>query len=146
MSLTRISVLAVAGIAMIGVSAASFADDMSDPVSARIELMKANGRALRAAFSASGDEAVSLAQELVDDFAKVGDLFPEGSTSPNSHALPNIWTDPAGFSDALAKAQEAASALLVAARAGDATAYSAAAKAMGGACKNCHDTYRAPIN
>ena len=146
MSFARISALAVAGIFVIGVSAASFADDMADPVTARIELMKENGKALKAAFSASGDQAVTLAQELVDDFAKLGDLFPEGSTGPNSHALPNIWTDSAGFSDALTKAQDATAALLVAAKAGDAAAYSAAAKSVGGTCKNCHDTFRAPIN
>jgi cytochrome c556 len=72
------------------------------------------------------------------------DVFPEGSATPESRALPEIWTDWAKF-EAAGKALQAASAELVAAaEGGDMAAIGAAAGKVGDACGGCHKPFRKP--
>jgi cytochrome c556 len=73
--------------------------------------------------------------------------FPEGTGRDQGYdteALPTIWEKPEEFSAAAKKLIEESAAL--AAMAGEPGANAAAigeqVKAMGGACKNCHDTFR----
>lgn len=141
-----ISGFALAGFLAVGSVASVFAEDTTDVIVERKQLMKENGKALKAAFSATPQEGVPLAERLVADFQKAPDLFPEGSGSGDTKALPAIWSAPDGFAAAMQKAQDAAAALLAAAQSGDAQAYTTAARAMGGTCKNCHDTYREATN
>jgi cytochrome c556 len=72
--------------------------------------------------------------------------FPKG-TGPEAgktRALPEIWAKPAEFEAAQKMFSDRAPKLLAAAKAKDVGAVKAAFKELGGACKNCHDTFRAP--
>ncbi|WP_372785481.1 cytochrome c [Phenylobacterium sp.] len=73
--------------------------------------------------------------------------FPKGSgpeAGVKTAAKPEIWTDAAGFAAAVAKLQGETAKLQEVATAGDLDAIKAQVRATGGACKNCHDQYRAP--
>jgi len=148
MSFRKISAAAIAGLVTIALVAPALSQDMlhgDDAIAKRKELMKTNGMTLRSLNSATPEQAVPLAQTLVDDFAQLADLFPEDSQTGDTHALPVIWSDPDGFMAAYNNAATAAAALLAAAQSGDANAIGAAVKSMGAACGNCHTTYRAPL-
>lgn len=73
--------------------------------------------------------------------------FPKGSgpeTGLKTAAKAEIWTDAEGFAAAAAKLQEETAKLEQVAMAGDMDAIKAQVRATGGACKNCHDKFRAP--
>lgn len=79
--------------------------------------------------------------------AEIGNWFPAGSGAEagvKTAALPAIWSDPATFEAAVAKLQQEAGALQTAAASGDAAQVKAQFPKTGGACKNCHDTFRKP--
>ena len=72
--------------------------------------------------------------------------FPKG-TGPEAgktRALPEIWSKPDDFTAAQKMFSERAPKLLAAAKTKDVAAVTAAFKDVGGACKNCHDTFRKP--
>ena len=82
---------------------------------------------------------------LVDELPS---WFPRGSgveARPASLAKANVWTDAAGFSAAAANVQLEVSKLNQAAMAGDLAAVKAQFGPTAGACKACHDTFRAPL-
>ena len=73
--------------------------------------------------------------------------FPKGSGAESgfkTDAKPEVWSDPAGFAAAANRLQVEASKLNQLAQAGDMTAVKGEVRAVGGACKNCHDKYRVP--
>jgi cytochrome c556 len=72
--------------------------------------------------------------------------FPHGSgpEAGKTRALPEIWSKSAEFTDAQKKFTDAAAKLLAAAQTHDPAALQGAFKNTGGACKNCHDTFRGP--
>jgi cytochrome c556 len=72
--------------------------------------------------------------------------FPKGSgpEAGKTRALPEIWSKPDEFAAAAKKFEGAAPALLAAAQAKDVDAVNKAFREVGGACKNCHDNFRAP--
>ncbi|HEU4780388.1 MAG TPA: cytochrome c [Steroidobacteraceae bacterium] len=75
-----------------------------------------------------------------------GKWFPKG-TGPEAgktRALAEIWSKPADFEAAQKMFEGRAPKLLAAAKARDVDAVKAAFKDVGGACKNCHDTFRSP--
>lgn len=88
---------------------------------------------------------LELAAQVVDDMAKVTfDGFLEGNDqSANTKAKPEIWKEWAKFREAQTRLQGETTKLLAAAKSGDRGALQAAFGGVGGACKNCHDTYRA---
>jgi len=65
--------------------------------------------------------------------------FPAGSE--NKGALPDIWSDPAGFKAAQDKFKAAVAQLSAAAATGDLDKIRTAYGDVGGACKSCHDVY-----
>jgi cytochrome c556 len=72
--------------------------------------------------------------------------FPKG-TGPEAgktRALPEIWSKPADFEAAQKMLADRAPKLLAAAQSKDVDAVKSAFKETGGACKNCHDTFRSP--
>ena len=69
-------------------------------------------------------------------------LFPAGTNLPNSHALPTIWSDRAGFEARAAAYATAAQALAEAAQGGDRAAFLTQWAAVRQACSGCHDTYK----
>lgn len=73
--------------------------------------------------------------------------FPKGSGAESgvkSDAKPEVWADPAGFAAAANRLQVETSKLDQFARAGDLPGVREQVRAVGGACKNCHDKYRKP--
>lgn len=115
-----------------------------DAVAKRQELMKLNGATMKAAGSLTGADAVKAAETLIADFSNLTVLFPEGSDAvPGSEARPEIWQNWDTFQGIFVQAVSAATAMKAAAEAGDAAAYGAAMKAVGGLCGQCHDQFRA---
>lgn len=70
------------------------------------------------------------------------EVFPEGSITEKSEALPAIWEDPDGFDKAMDRFIEASDQFADIARGGDMAEIGPALKELGGACKGCHDNYR----
>ncbi len=73
--------------------------------------------------------------------------FPAGSGPDDgikTHALQTIWTKPDEFKQAAAKLVEEAGKFNALAQAGDVAAIGGGMKALGGACKGCHDKFREP--
>jgi cytochrome c556 len=67
-----------------------------------------------------------------------------GPEAGKTRALPEIWTKTADFDAAIKMFEERAPKLLAAVKAKDAAAVQAAFREVGGSCKNCHDSFRAP--
>jgi cytochrome c556 len=153
MSLNRITAFALAGMMTLGLAAGGMAQDV-DPaiaaytpeqaVEARQVAMKENGGTLKAAGTLTGAEAVAAADTLIKNFINLPHLFPEGSIVGDSKALPAVWENFDDFTGRFAAGLEAAKAMKVAAEAGDAAAYGASMKTIGGLCGQCHETYRVP--
>lgn len=153
MSLLKVSTLIAAGAMLATFAVGAIAQDMAvDPaiatmsadqvVAARKAAMKENGGTLKAAGALTGAEASAAADILIKNFINFPALFPEGSIVGDSKALPVIWENKADFDGIFAKDLEAAKAMKAAAEAGDADAYGAALKAIGGSCGECHQKYR----
>ncbi len=124
----------------------------ADAAKARMDHMKALGGATKAIYEQVKGGAPDLAVVKVeaaklDAGAKaLPTWFPAGSgqsAAPKSHALPVIWTDPAGFSAKAAALATAAAKLDAVAQAGDAAGLMPAFHDVGAACKGCHETYKA---
>jgi cytochrome c556 len=139
---------------LVAASAALPAFAAEDPIAVRQALMASNGAAGAVAGAMLKDELAynplmgkSTIATMNAVAQSVGDFFPEGTLDPaRSEALPKIWEDPAGFTAALAKFQEAAAAASEASgRDGpaDKAAFGAAMTPVFDACQSCHETYRA---
>jgi cytochrome c556 len=157
MPITKLATLSLAVIATLSVGAVFAQDVTVDPkiagmsndelVAARQEAMKEDGKALKAAFSgATGQDAIAAAQTLLQNFTDFPALFKEGATNDKSKALPIIWTEFDKFSAIFAGDAAQAKLMLAAAQGGDMAGYTAAAKAIGGSCGECHQTYRQKNN
>src|SRR5439155_22475546 len=94
----------------------------------------------KAVIAANAATAKTMVQQLPT-------WFPKGSgpeAGVKTAAKAEIWSDAAGFAVAVGKLQDETAKLQQAATAGDMDAIKAQVRATAGACKNCHDTYRAP--
>jgi cytochrome c556 len=89
-------------------------------------------------------KAAGHAADGLDLFGhSIAGLFPEGSTGPNSRALPAIWANKADF-DAKANAfGDSAARLKQLADAGDSAGFKAQAAVVASGCNACHSLYRA---
>ena len=79
--------------------------------------------------------------------AQLPSWFPKGSGAESgmkTDAKAEVWSDPAGFAAAANRLQVEASKLNQFAQAGDIAGVKGQVRAVGGACKNCHDKYRTP--
>jgi len=70
-------------------------------------------------------------------------VFPEGSATEKSKALPAIWENRAEFDAAMDKFVDAANNFATVAESGDMSKVGNAMKALGGSCKGCHDNFKA---
>jgi cytochrome c556 len=145
-------------LSVIGVTASLFAA-LSASAATPAELQKARHdhykelgdafKAVRDASKAAEPDFAALekAAEIVNK-ASVNQQqwFPKG-TGPEAgktRALPEVWSKPDEFTAAQKMFSDRAPKLLAAAKTKDVAAVTAAFKEVGGACKNCHDTFRAP--
>jgi len=88
------------------------------------------------------------AAQIADLSRKASGWFPAG-TGPEigkTGAKPEIWQDPRDFASKLRNFQASAKAFNMAAMSGDMTAIKGRFADLGGACKACHDKYRAEMH
>jgi cytochrome c556 len=122
------------------------------PISDRHELMESQGQqaeAINTAFSVGSEGFdVSIIQRSAQAIAmsahQIPDLFPKGSTDPNSRALPAIWTNWDKFVGLAKQLEDQASSLSNAASTGDTENLQEKSKKMFATCKACHDQFRKP--
>lgn len=69
--------------------------------------------------------------------------FIEGTDKGETKAKPEIWSEPAKFKEAQERLMAETMKLSAAVRTGKAEDLKAAVASLGGACKNCHDQFRA---
>ncbi|MGN6488407.1 MAG: c-type cytochrome [Devosia sp.] len=157
MPLSKFAATAAVAFVAGAVALAAYAQDLTitpDPaltglsaeqaVDKRQQTMKLNGATLKVAGGLTGAEAVKAADTLISNFSNLTVLFPEGSDQvPGSEALPVIWQNWDTFQGNLRKGVGFATQLKAAAQAGDAAAYAAALKSIGGLCGQCHQKFRA---
>ena len=101
---------------------------------------------IRSVVGAKGDvKPLEVPAKAIAKWAAViPTMFPKGTeTGDDTKALPEIWSDPAGFQKAAMAMGTAATKLADAAKAGDAEAVAADTKVLGEACGGCHRPYRA---
>ena len=97
----------------------------------------ANGRIPFNAQAAADNAAIA---ETLSKLPWAG--FMEGSDKGNTKAKAEIWSDAAGFKAASEKMQGEMSKFAAVAKGGNIDAIKAAAGAVGGTCKACHDNFR----
>ena len=91
--------------------------------------------------------AIEKAAQVVNDASIDQQTWFAKGTGPEAgktRALPEIWSKPDDFTAAQKMLSDRAPKLLAAAKAKDLAGVQAAFKDLGGACKNCHDTFRSP--
>ena len=71
------------------------------------------------------------------------EIFPEGSNTEKSKALPAVWENPEKFSEAMQRMVDAAEGMASAAATEDMSEIGPAIQALGGSCKGCHDDFHA---
>lgn len=123
-----------------GAASADVIDDRQKGFKQHLENLKAVKAAVE---SGNASAAVTPASDMVVFAKTVPDLFPEGSGSGDTAALPAIWSDWDGFEEVASDHVAAVEKLLAAAESGDASELGAQLKATGATCGACHDDYRA---
>jgi cytochrome c556 len=88
------------------------------------------------------DYLLSHAEALAAAGDQLGKLFPEGSGTAKSDALPLIWQENEKFQKAAEAARTATAALRDAVKSGDKAATAKSMKPVFESCKGCHDRYR----
>jgi cytochrome c556 len=145
---SRISVIAIAAAL---VSAAAYAATPAELLKQRHENYEALGDAFKTVRDnsrgspdfAALEKAVAVIQKTT---VEQKNWFPKG-TGPEAgktRALPEIWSKPEDFAAAQKLFTDKAAPLAAAVKAKDAEAVGKTFRELGGACKNCHDTFRAP--
>lgn len=74
--------------------------------------------------------------------AEISTLFPPGSSVDDSQALSLIWEEPEQFSEVTENTKIVTARLAEAVAGGDRQAVAQGFRALGNACKGCHDRYR----
>ena len=145
-------IMAVIGALAAGalVSGATVAFAQADVIKARQENRKATGpemRAIKGIIDAKGNakDVIPHAAKLKELEAAFDKMFPAGSDKGETHALPTVWSDMAGFQAAGKAADAAYDKLAVAAGSGDMAAVGAAFGDVGKSCGGCHTKYRAKL-
>ena len=133
--------------AVLSAGAAFAEEERTDPNAiARAELMESIGKNIgiigdmaggKAAFDAAAAEGAKAA--LIEATGKIEATFKDqGGADPASEAKPEIWANWDDFLKKATAASDAAGALDVASL----DTIKAGMGALGGACKDCHTTYR----
>jgi cytochrome c556 len=92
-------------------------------------------------------KAAGHAADGLDLFGhSIAGLFPDGSTGPDSHALPAIWENKADFEAKANAFGDAAARLKQLSDAGDSAGFKAQAAVVANGCNACHSLYRADVH
>ncbi|MBR0650507.1 cytochrome c [Roseomonas terrae] len=132
--------------ALIGLAGAAAAQDV---IAQRREGMRTEGRqmeAIKGVLDARGDTRplVERVDTIAAFYRDLQALYPPGTQTGETRALPAIWSDPAGFEAARTTIVAALGTLRVAAASGDLPATTAGFTQVGAACAACHRAYRGP--
>ncbi len=128
------------------------AQSAANAVRARIAAYRELGAAFKNAMdSLRGEPQLIMIRQSAREIKSASqgqyNWFPAG-TGPRpplkTLAKPEIWTRAAEFRAAQDNFARQADAFQAAAASGNAAAIRSAARSLGGACKNCHDTFRTP--
>jgi cytochrome c556 len=123
--------------------------DGLDPIAVRqagFSLQNGDFAFIRSVVAAKGDvKPLEVPARAIAKWAAViPTVFPKGSEKGgDTKALPEIWSDSAGFQKIAVALGEAATKLATDAKAGDADLVAADTKALGEQCGACHKAYRA---
>ncbi len=141
------------GVVLAGLAsaAAAQAPNAAETIKARQAGMKsigANFKGIRDQVGGTADPAAVKrhAAALAAQAAKIDSWFGPGTASApgvKTTALPAIWTRNADFRKAAANLDAEAKKTLALANAGDMAGVAGQVRAIGGACKGCHDDFRA---
>ena len=125
----------------------------AEVVRTRVAGLKEMGTALKNVFDSlrsSEPQTIMLQQSartIKTTSQAMYNWFPVGSGPQpglKTGAKPEIWTKPLEFRAAQDQLARAADAFQIAAGSGNMDTVRAAARGLGGACKNCHDQFRVP--
>lgn len=154
---TTMALALLAGLGLAASSSLAADTGPATPGGKAVVARQAHFKEQNAAFRAINDELrkdapdkaviTANATRMKSMAADLPSWFPKGSgpeTGLKTAAKAEIWTDAEGFAGAAAKLQEETVKLEQVAMAGDLDAIKAQVRATGGACKNCHDRFRAP--
>jgi len=131
---------------------AAFAATPAEIVAARQANFKQMGKGMKAISEqikspTPSFDAIKVGAAAIDESAaKVDGYFPQGSgleAGLKTGALPAIWEKNAEFKGDADKLVKAASAIRMAAASGNIDQVKAQFMALGGSCKECHQTFRA---
>ena len=139
------AMLAIAAFAPARAQVTMPADDLIEARQAGQDMLSGNFDGIRATLAAKGDvtKVADAAKAMARWARNLPTLFPPGTeTLHNTHALPTVWSDHAGFIKAANDLADAADKLSALAKAGDAAGMAGQIKAVGAACGACHRTYR----
>jgi cytochrome c556 len=123
--------------------------DGLDPIAVRqagFDLQNGDWAYIRSVVQAKGDvKPLEVPAKAIARWLTVmPTLFLKGTeTGGNTKALPEIWSDSAGFQKIAVAGADAATKLAAAAKAGDADEVAADMKLVGEQCGACHKAYRA---
>ena len=119
----------------------------AEVIEKRQKIMKGQAAASKAAKKAAEEKDYATvetkAKDLMGSSEKIPDLFPKGSTAGKTKAKAEIWDKWDDFTKNAKRLNKAASELAGAAGAKDDAKVSAGVKAVSGACKGCHEPFRA---
>ncbi len=136
----------IVGLVMAGGIAFAESKATDPDVKARQELMQSNGAQAgilggmaggKTAFDAAAAEAAK--QQLIANAAAIPEVFKNNASDPENHAKPDVWTNWDDFAAHAAALGTAAAALDTSSLDG----LKAGMGGVGGACKDCHTSYRA---
>ena len=136
----------IIGLVMMGGIALAQSKAVDPDVNARQTLMQGNGGAMGALggmakgekeFDAAAAEAAK--QTLIANAADIAAKFTTNASDPENRAKPDVWTNWEDFAAKAAALGTAAAALDTSSLDG----VKAGLGAIGGACKDCHTTYKA---
>jgi cytochrome c556 len=139
--------LIAAAIALMTLLVSSQVFAQADVIEKRQEAMKgnsANAKAIKAAVESKDYATIETkAKDIMGTAEKIPALFPKGSTTGKTKALPAIWEKSDDFAKAAKNLGTAAGELAAAAKAKDEAAVGEKVKAVSGACGGCHKAFRA---
>ncbi|MGD2083003.1 MAG: cytochrome c [Chromatiales bacterium] len=93
-----------------------------------------------------GPDLPAVARALQALTRDIPALFPEGTDFGETDAKPEVWSKRDAFEEAAQKATDAVDAFAASVDEGDRREMLKAFKAMGDACKNCHEDFRKEKN
>jgi cytochrome c556 len=149
----RLGAVVAVAIGMAVAAGGALAQSGAEQVKIRQQHFKDQGKAFKAVVDElkkdSPDKALiaANADKLKASSSQLPTWFPKGSgaeTGVKTAAKPEVWADAAGFAAAAERFKAEGAKFDETAHGGDLDAIKAGARALGGACKNCHDKYRVP--